>query len=105
MHAARPEIIRVHAAAGCWLLDHHELFARFDPPQRWRERADIHGLGRDIEKVRQQAADFVIEHANDLRALWHGNSKQALDGETEGVLLAHRRYIIEAIEIGHRLQI
>ncbi len=33
------------------------------------------------------------------------DAQQLLDGEREGMLLAHRRDVIEPVEIGHRLQI
>ena len=40
-----------------------------------------------------------------MRALGHLNAEQFLDRKTEGVLLIHRRDIVEPVEIGHRLQV
>ena len=35
----------------------------------------------------------------------HLDAEQLLDREAEGVLLVHRRDIVEPVEIGHRLQV
>ena len=55
--------------------------------------------------MRQEAADFGVKHANELAAARNFDAEQTLDGEAEGVLLVHRRAIVEPIEIGHVLQI
>ena len=105
VHAAGAEIGRVHAAAGDALVEHHQLLALLEAPQRRGERADIHRLRGDVEQMRQQTSDFGIEHANKLRALGHLDAEQLFDRQAEGVLLVHRRDVIEPVEIGHRLQI
>ncbi len=48
------------------LVEHHQLLALLEAPERRRERADIHGLGGDVEEMREQAADLGIEHADEL---------------------------------------
>ena len=55
--------------------------------------------------MRQQPADLAIEHADELGAARDRNAEQALDRQRVGVLLVHRRDIVEPIEIGHVLQI
>ena len=105
MHAAGAEIGGVHAAAARALVEHHQLLALLEAPERRGERADIHRLRRDIEEVGEEAADLAIEHADELAALGHVDAEKPLDREREGMLLVHRRDVIEPVEIGHRLQI
>ena len=69
MHAARTDIGGMHAAAGGPLVEHHQLLALLEAPQRRRQRADIQGLGGDVEEMRQKAADLGIEHADELARL------------------------------------
>ena len=46
-----------------------------------------------------------IEHADQLAAARHGDAEQLLDRQREGVLLVHRRDVVEPVEIRHRLQV
>ena len=55
--------------------------------------------------MREQAADLGIKHADQLRALRHGDADQLLDRERISVLLVHRRDIVEPVEIRQRLEI
>src|SRR5262245_24282421 len=105
MNAARTEIGRVHAASRGPLVEHHQLLAFLEAPQRRRERTHIQSLGRDVEKMRQEPADLGIEHADEPGALGHGDADKLLDRERIGVLLVHRRHIVEPVEIGQRLEI
>ncbi len=105
MHAARTDIGRMHAAATGTLVEHHQLFALLEAPERRRQRADIHGLGGDVEEVRQKPPDLGIEHADELGPLGHGDADQLLDGERIRMFLIHRRDVIEPVEIGQRLEI
>ena len=50
-------------------------------------------------------ADFAIEHPDVLRALGRPHAHELLDGQREGMLLVHRRDIVQPIEIGHGLQV
>ncbi len=103
--AARAKIVGVQTRPAGALVEHHQLFAFLEAPQRRRKRPDVHGLGGDVEDVRQDAADFREDDADQLRALGHIDAQQLLDGQYEGVLLVHRRNVVEAVEIGHVLQI
>src|SRR5262249_32260039 len=38
-------------------------------------------------------------------ALRHGDAEEPLDRQRKGMLLIHRRYVVEAVEIGHGLKI
>ncbi len=105
MHAARADIGGMHAAAARALVEHHQLLALLEAPERRRERADIHGLRGDVEEMREQPADLGIEHADELGALRHGDADQLLDRERIGMLLVHRRHVVEPVEIGQRLEI
>ena len=95
----------MHARATGTLIEHHQFFALFETPERRRQRADVHGLRRDVQEMREDAADFGIEHADDLAADRHFRAGQSLDGDRKGVLLVHRRHVVEAVEIGHGLEI
>ena len=53
----------------------------------------------------KEPSDLAIEHADQLAALRHLDAEKALHGKREGMLLIHRRNIIEPVEIRHRLQI
>lgn len=55
--------------------------------------------------MREDAADLGIEHADELAAARHGHADEALDRERIGMLLVHRRDIVEPVEIGHGLEI
>ena len=105
VHAAEAEILGVHAAARGALVEHHQLLALLEAPQRRGQRAHVHGLGGDVEEVGQQPADLVVEHADELGALGHLEAEQLLAGEAEGVLLVHRRHVVEAVEVADGLQI
>ena len=105
MHASRAEIGRVHAAAARPLIEHHQLLAFLEAPERRRERAHIHGLGGDVEEMRKQPADLGIEHADELGAFRHRDADELLHRERISVLLVHRRDVVEAVEIGQRLEI
>ena len=105
VHPARAEIVGVQAGAGRALIEAHELFALFKAPQRRGQRAHVHRLGGDVQQMVQDAADFGVEHAHIGGALGHGNAGELLDGQAEGVLLIHRRDVIEAVEIADALKI
>ncbi len=53
----------------------------------------------------EDARDLGEEHADVLRARRRLDAEQLLDRERVGMLLAHRRDIVEPVEIGHRLEI
>ena len=105
MHAADAEIGRMHARARGALVEHHQLLAFLEAPQRRGERADVQRLRRDVEDVREQPPDLGKQHANELAALGHLDAQQLFGRQAKGVLLIHRRDVIEPVEIGHRLQI
>jgi hypothetical protein len=100
VHASDAEIVRVHAGARGALVEHHQFLAFFETPQRWGERADIHGLGRHVEKMREQASDLAIEDADELPTFGHRDAEQSLGRQAERMLLVHRRDVIEPIEVG-----
>ena len=105
MHAARAEVIGVHARARRALVEDHQLLALLEAPQRRGERAHVHGLRGHVEQMGENAADFGIEHADQLAALGHIHAQQLLDGQTEGMFLIHRRAIVEPVEVRHVLRI
>src|ERR1700681_2372656 len=105
VHAADPEIGRMHARAGRALVEYHQLFALFKTPQRWRQRADVHRLRGDVEKMREDAADLAVQDPDQLPAARRGNAEQLFRRKTERVFLIHRRDIVEPVEIRDRLQI
>ena len=105
VHAADAEIGRVHARARGALVEHHQLLALLETPQRRGERADVHRLRGDVEEVREQPSDLAEQHADELRAPRHRQPKELLGREAERMLLVHRRDVIEPVEIRDRLQV
>ena len=78
MHPADPEIVRMHTCARGALVKHHQLLTLLEAPQRWCQRADIHRLRCDVEKVREQAANLAIEYPDKLTAPGNGDAQQFL---------------------------
>ena len=105
MDAAGPEIVGVETRPGGPLIEDHELFALFETPQRGRQGADVQRLGRDVQQMRQDAADFGVQDADQLAAIGHVEAEQPLDRETEGMLLIHRRDVVQPVEIGNVLEV
>ena len=105
MDAADAEVVGVHAGAGGALIEHHQLLALLEAPQRRGQRADVHRLRGDVEQMREQPPDLRIQHADQLAAARHLDAEQPLGRKAERMLLVHRRDIVEPVEIGHRLQI
>jgi hypothetical protein len=102
---ARTEIVGVQAGARGSLVEHHQLFAMLEAPQRRGQGPHVHGLGGDVQDVRQDPADLAEQHPDDLAAPGHVDIDQPLDGQAEGMLLVHRRHVIEAVEIGNVLEV
>src|SRR6185437_3676301 len=102
--AARPEIGGMEPSAAYALVEFHQLLALLESPQERRERADIEAKGADVEKVVEDAGDLSIKHADVFCARRHLDAEQRLDSERIAVLHAHRRDIVEPVEIRHRLQ-
>src|SRR5205085_11715473 len=95
----------MHARARGALIEDHELFALFEAPQRRGQCADIHGLSRNIEEMRQKSSDLAVKHTDQLTAFGHFDAEEPLGRQRKGMLLIHRRDIIEPIEVWHRLQV
>ena len=53
----------------------------------------------------QDPADLAVHDADQLGADGNLNAQQTLDRQAEGVLLIHRRHIVEAVEIGDVLEV
>src|SRR2546423_1229901 len=60
MHPARTEIIGMHARARGALIENHQFLAFLEAPKRRRQRADIQGLGGDLQQMIEQAPDLAI---------------------------------------------
>ena len=105
VHAAGAEIGGVHAAARGALIEHHQLLALLEAPQRRGERADVHRLGGDVEQMDEHPADLAIRARGYIGRAWALPGPAASRCQAEGVLLVHRRDVIEPVEIGDRLEI
>ena len=105
MDAARAEIGSVQARAASPLIEAHQLLALFKTPQERGHRAHVDGKGGQVQKVVQNAADLAIENTDILRAARNLDADGALDGQRPGMLLVHRRDIVQPVEIGQRLKI
>ena len=105
MHAAGPEIGRVEPRAAHPLVEAHQLLALLEGPEEGGERADVHGVGRHVQQMVEHPADLGVEHPDRLSARRHLEAQQRLRRQREGMLLVHRRDIVEPVEIGHGLEI
>ena len=103
--AAGTEIVGVQTGARGALVEHHQLLAFLEAPQRRRQGADVHGLGRHVQQVREDAADLGIQHPDQLGPVRDVHAQQLLDRKAEGVLLVHRRDVIEPVQIRHVLKV
>src|SRR5690606_8200875 len=83
----------------------HQRLTLDKAPQHRRRRADVHGLRADVHEVVEDAGNFAEENTDILCTLRHLALQQLFGCEHEGMLLTHRRDIIETVEIGHRLHI
>ena len=101
--AADAVIIGVHARAGHMLVELHDVFAHFEQPQVGRHRADVHDVAAEVEHVVRDAGQLRHHRADVLGADRDLEAEQLFDGEHEAVLHAHRRAVIEAVEVGQRL--
>ena len=105
VHAAHAEILGVHAAARGALVEHHQLLALLEAPQRRGERADVHGLRRDVEEMREQAPDLGVEHADELRALGDVQPSSFSAARQKACSWFIGRDVVEPVEIADRLQV
>src|ERR1035437_273334 len=76
VHSSDTEIIGMHARARGALVECHQLLALLETPERRCEGADVQCLSGNVEKVREQASDFAVEHADKLSAFWNRNAEQ-----------------------------
>jgi len=67
--AADPEIVGMHPRTRCTLIKRHQLLALLKAHSIGVKRADIEGLGRHVEEMREQTSDLGIEDADELPAL------------------------------------
>ena len=105
MDAAGAEVVGVETRPAGALVEDHQLLALFVTPERGRQGADVHGLHGRVQQVVPDPADLRIEDADQLSPVRNLDAQQLLDGQAEGVLLVHRRHIVEPVQIGHVLQI
>ena len=103
--AAGAEISHVQAGAAHPLAKFHEDLALLETPQHGRHGANVHGEGADVEDVVEQAADLGVQDPDVLGTGRRLDAQEFLGSQREGVLLVLRRHVIEAVEIGHGLQI
>src|SRR4051794_34190244 len=95
----------MHSAARGTLVKHHQFFTFLKAPERRRERPDVHRLGSDVEQMRQDATDFMIEYPNQLTTPGDFHTQKLLDCKTKGVLLRQRSDIVKPIEVRYGLKI
>ncbi len=105
MHPAGAEPSGVHPRARGAFVEIEDVFAQLIRPQARRQRADVDHMARKIEHVVRDAREFREQHAQILRARGHFEIEQFLDREHIAMLHAHRRDVIEPIEIGQSLEI
>ena len=90
---------------GCPLIELHQNFAFLEPPEKRRHRPDIERKGGNIQKMVQDPRDFGKQYPDILTACRHFDPQQFFGRQGEGVLLTHRRDVIQPVEIRHGLKI
>src|SRR6516165_4475728 len=105
MNSAGAEIIGVHACTGDALVKLHQPLAFLEAPQERGDGPDIKDESAYTEQVVQDPGDLSKRDTNVLRPGWRRDPHQFFDSERESMLLAHRRYVVEPVEIRDRLQI
>ena len=105
MHTTGAEIGGVQAGTTSTLIEHHELFAFFEAPQRRGQSTHVHRLRGHVQQVVQDAPNLGIQHPDQRTPARHLNPGQLFDGQTPCVFLVHRRHIIQTVEIRQVLQI
>ena len=84
------------------LVELHGALAFLESPEEGGHRADVERHGADVHQMVGDARNLAVEDADVLRALRDFEPEQSLHGERIGVLLVHRRDIVEPVEVGHR---
>jgi hypothetical protein len=85
------------------LVELHQLLALLEAPQRRRERADVHGLVVTFSRWFRMRPISL----NRVRISWPRSGTvmpSSFSMARQGMFLVHRRDVIEAVEIRHRLQ-
>ena len=100
---ADAEVIGVHPRARHRFVELHRVLADLEQPQVRGHRADVHDVAAEVEHVVRDARQFRHQHADILRAQRHLEPHQFLDREHVAMLHAHRRAIIEPVEVRQRL--
>ena len=105
MHPAGAEIGGVKPRAAGAFVEDHELLTLLEAPERRRQGADIHRLRGDVEQMVEDAPDLAEEHPDQAGAARRLDAGQLLDGQAPGMLLVHRRNVVEPVEIRQVLQV
>src|SRR5437016_4216187 len=105
MDTARAKVVGMQARARDTLIKFHQPLAFFEAPEERRDRSDIETERADAEKMVQDSGDLRIKHPDILRSGRRRNPHQLLYSEREGMLLAHRRYVVEPVEVRNGLQV
>ena len=104
-HAAGAKVVDVHARARYRLVKLHQSLAVLERPQERRHRPDVDGLRGKPQQMVQDARDLGEHDTDVLRPERRLAAQQLLDGKGEGVLLGHRRDVVQTVEIGQRLEV
>ena len=93
---------RMHAAyyrPGGVYRDLPDSMPQYDP-SKFRSRSDLEALNRNR---RGSLLDFIEDFTE--RFPRHVDPEQLLDGQHVGVLVAHHRHVVQAVHVGHRLDV
>ena len=87
------------------LIEDHQLFTLFKPPERRGQRAHVHRLRGHVQQMAEDAPHFRIQHPDQAGAARHFHPGQLFDGQTPGMFLIHRSHVIQPVKIRQVLQI
>ena len=103
--AADPDVAGHHPLPGHGLKESQDVFALAESVQKDRERANIHGVRPQPDKVRIEAAQLSQQHPQPLRFVGNLQAKQLFDCQGVTQIVRQRVQIVDAVRQRHHLLI
>ena len=89
----------MHARTGHSLIAVHQVFTLAEAVKEHRHRTNIETMRAEPHQVIQDAGHFIEHDTNILCARRRRNAEQLFDGQHIAMLVAHHRYVVEAIHV------
>ena len=105
MHAARTKVGGVQPRTASTLVEHHELLAFLEPPERRGQGSHIQCLRRHVQQVVQDAPDLRIQDPDQRCPTGNLGAGQPFDREAPSMFLVHWRHVVQPVEIWQVLEV